>query len=191
MSLSIDLNANLHNIPPMLARRMDDAILIVESNSNERRVTEHLRALILSFSNPLVSPMHSIMEYLNSPDTQFSATRELFENLQDQDEEVDEEVDQDNLDVQDARHQNEEVDEEVDQDNLDVQDARHEEVDEEVDQDNLDVQDARHQNLEEQEHENNWDVPEIPPQPAELDNNVREERQRRFNELLDFINRFN
>ena len=151
MSLSIDLNANLHNIPPMLARRMGDSILIVESNSNERRVTEHLRALILSFSNPLVSPMHSIMEYLNSPDTQFSATRELFENLQDQDEEVEEEVDQDNLDVQDARHQNEE----------------------------------------EQEHENNWDVPEIPPQPAELDNNVREERQRRFNELLDFINRFN
>ena len=148
MSLSIDLIANLHNIPPMLARRMDDAILIIESNSNERRVTEHLRALILSFSNPLVSPMHSIMEYLNSPDTQFSATRELFENLQ-------------------------------------------EDQDEEVDQDNLDEQDARHQNLEEQEHENNWDVPEIPPQPAELDNNVREERQRRFNELLDFINRFN
>ena len=139
----------------MMARRISDAILIVESNLNERRVTDHLRTLILSFSNPMSAPMQSITEYLNQPDTQFSATRELFEEFQNEDEE-DEEVDQDNLMVQDARE--------------------------------AALRDEENHDENEQEHENNWDVPEIPRQ--DVDNNTREERQRLYNSLLDFINGF-
>lgn len=179
MSLSIVLNANLHYIPPMLVGRIADSILITESNANEQGVIEHLRTLILSFSNPHISPMQSINEYLNAPETQFSATRELFEQLNAEvNDYVNEEVNGLNADADEV---NGEVNGEVDEVN---------EVDENGDDDDDDDDEPDND-------ENNWNVPEIHQEPEEIDDNVQQERQERqerqnqmFNDVRDFLNRF-
>jgi hypothetical protein len=84
MSLLADLYTNAHYIEPILGRQVSyifHAIHIAESNSNEVRVIENLRTLISSFSNPR-GLFQSIKDYLDAPETQFSATREMFVQIQ-------------------------------------------------------------------------------------------------------------
>ncbi len=73
------LSANF--IPVLLSEKLTTAIRIIDSNMNEKSVVEPLRQLIISLSNSTNSVEQSIRVYLDTPNTQFSATREIFNEL--------------------------------------------------------------------------------------------------------------
>ncbi len=75
------LSANEDNIPPMIYQRITSAVEMTEMNENEARMEEHLRVLIGNLVDPRLSPFFSIFEYLNSPHTQNSCTREVFSDI--------------------------------------------------------------------------------------------------------------
>ena len=69
-------------IPPILFNKVFDALSMVRRNVNEGRVISRLRLLILSLTNPMVVPNEAIDSYLESEETQLSATRQFFEEAE-------------------------------------------------------------------------------------------------------------
>jgi len=84
------MEGNVSHLPQVLVRKMYSAIDVVDSNLNEQRVIIPLRQLILSTTLNILNILNidqvsNIVAYLESPDTQISATRKLFELFLDQD----------------------------------------------------------------------------------------------------------
>jgi len=81
------MEGNVSHLPQVLVRKMYSAIDVVDSNLNEQRVIIPLRQLILSTTLNIlnIDQVSNIVAYLESPDTQISATRKLFELFLDQD----------------------------------------------------------------------------------------------------------
>ena len=72
------LSDNAFNIPPLLQRKIDEAINIAESNANEAQVYRPLRVLIQALAQGIQSANSAIQDYLDAPETQNSSTREVL-----------------------------------------------------------------------------------------------------------------
>jgi hypothetical protein len=73
------LSENSYNIPPVLSRKVSEAIALIDVNANEEIIVAPLRRLIMELANPMTSPLRAIQEYLEAEETQNSATRQIFE----------------------------------------------------------------------------------------------------------------
>ena len=87
-ALSELLSQNSFNMPPVLSRKVSEAIAFIDANENEEIIIAPLRRLIMALANPMTSPRHAIQEYLEVEETQNSATREIFEEIDDQPREI-------------------------------------------------------------------------------------------------------
>lgn len=77
------LAENTFVIPPLIVRKIGDAIDIFESNVNEAQVEGAMRILIQSLARRELSVVECIQAYLDSPETLMSATRQIFDDVND------------------------------------------------------------------------------------------------------------
>ena len=73
---------NSQLIPEILERKLATSIEISESNENEVQIEGPLRVLIRSIATGVQSAHEAIHIYLNALETQNSATREVFEDME-------------------------------------------------------------------------------------------------------------